>query len=168
MLEGVPAIMNALETLTEIHPFLKAAYFPFKLIYHQEMKHRENDKRRTTLFEKIKDVMLVLLELKNVSKDDTRTTLEGKPILNRLALICKKMKKDIEECYNVPNAQEKRSLGIKFLKASSWNQELGSYAARFSTAREEISFALNLQTAVTVEEINAKYAAFHLSKYQTL
>lgn len=52
MLEGVPAIMNALETLTEIHPFLKgtdfpfsmihtalyvlpAAYFPFKLIYHQ-------------------------------------------------------------------------------------------------------------------------------------
>jgi hypothetical protein len=52
ILEGVPAIMSALETLTEIHPFLKgsfyhyfliiqlmwalaAAYLPFKLIYHQ-------------------------------------------------------------------------------------------------------------------------------------
>jgi hypothetical protein len=52
ILEGVPAIMSALETLTEIHPFLKgsfyyyfpiiqlmwalaAAYLPFKLVYHQ-------------------------------------------------------------------------------------------------------------------------------------
>lgn len=51
ILEGVPDIMNALEALTAIHPFLKgmvhhpsgvlrlmllvAAYLPFQLIYHQ-------------------------------------------------------------------------------------------------------------------------------------
>ncbi|KAJ7676925.1 hypothetical protein DFH06DRAFT_1169319 [Mycena polygramma] len=154
ILEGVPAIMNALETLTEVHPFLKAAYLPFQLIYHQEIQRRENDHKRRTLFEKIKDVMMVLLELKAFKKDDTRTTPEGKPVLSRMATICKDMKKDIEECYNVLNAQEKRSVGIKFLKASAWNRELGSYAARFTTRREDLTFALSMRGVVTMEEMN--------------
>ncbi|KAJ7157924.1 hypothetical protein C8R43DRAFT_996328 [Mycena crocata] len=155
ILEGVPAIMSALEALTDIHPFLKAAYLPFKLIYHQETQRRENDQKRTTLFEKIKDVMLVLLELKDVKKDDTRTTPEGQPMLSRLALVCKEMNKDIEECYNVLNTQEKRSVGIKFLKASSWNKVLGEYALRFTTTRERLVFALNLKSAVTMDEMNS-------------
>ncbi|KAF7375681.1 hypothetical protein MSAN_00457400 [Mycena sanguinolenta] len=62
ILEGVPGIMSALKTLSEVHPFLKAAYLPFQLIYHQETQRRDNDHKRTTLFGKIKDVMLVLLE----------------------------------------------------------------------------------------------------------
>ncbi|KAK7058060.1 hypothetical protein R3P38DRAFT_2599651 [Favolaschia claudopus] len=154
ILEGVPAIMSALEVLTEVHPFLKAAYLPFKLIYHQETQRRDNDRKRNTLFGKIKDVMMILLDLKSFGKDDTRTTPEGKPVLSRLASICQDMKKDIEECYNVLNVQEKRSLGIKFLKASIWNKELGSYAARFTNRREELTFALSLRSVVTIEEMN--------------
>ncbi|KAJ7250786.1 hypothetical protein C8J57DRAFT_1354883 [Mycena rebaudengoi] len=154
ILEGVPAIMGALETLTEVHPFLKAAYLPFKLIYHQETQRRANDQKRSTLFEKIKDVMLVLLELKAFKPDDTRLTPEGKPILSRLADICKEMKKDIEECYNALNAQDKHSVAIKFLKASSWNAVLAGYGSRFETRRGELSFTLQMRTAVTVEEMN--------------
>ncbi|KAJ7312624.1 hypothetical protein DFH08DRAFT_943570 [Mycena albidolilacea] len=155
ILEGVPAIMNALETLTEIHPFLKAAYLPFKLIYSQEVTRRENDHKRTTLFEKIKDVMLILLELKSIGTDDTRTTPEGKPVLSRMASICKDMKKDIEECYNILNAQEKRGVGIKFLKAAAWNKQLASYATRFTNRREDLTFTLSMRTVVTMEEMNS-------------
>ncbi|KAJ6521241.1 hypothetical protein B0H19DRAFT_721738 [Mycena capillaripes] len=155
ILEGVPAIMSALESLTEIHPFLKAAYLPFKLIYHQELTRRENDHKRTTLFEKIKDVMLILLELKGFGKADTRTTPEGKPVLSRMASICKDMKKDIEECYNVLNAQEKRGVGIKFLKAAAWNKQLASYATRFTNRREDLTFALSMRAVVTMEEMNS-------------
>ncbi|KAF7335401.1 hypothetical protein MVEN_02192800 [Mycena venus] len=155
ILEGIPALMSGLETLTEIHPFLKAAYLPFKLIYHQETQRRDNDSKRNTLFTKIKDVMFVLLELKGFGKDDSRTTPEGKPVLSRLASICKDMKKDIEECYNVLNAQEKRSVGIKFLKAGAWNRELGAFGARFTNRREELSFALSMRAAVTMEEMNS-------------
>ncbi|KAJ6553898.1 hypothetical protein B0H10DRAFT_2201811 [Mycena sp. CBHHK59/15] len=155
VLEGVPALMRTLETISQVHPFLKAAYLPFQLIYHQETQRRDNDEKRTTLFKKIKDVMLVLSELQSFPKDDARTTPTGEPVLGRLASICKDMHKDIEDCYNVLNAQEKRSLGIKFLKAGSWNKELGSFAARFTTRREELSFALSMRSAVTLEEMNA-------------
>ncbi|KAJ7833012.1 hypothetical protein B0H14DRAFT_1170194 [Mycena olivaceomarginata] len=44
------------------------------------------------------------------------------------------MKRDIEECYKVLNAQEKRSIGIK---------------------QPDLNFALSMPTAITVEEINA-------------
>ncbi|KAK7055990.1 hypothetical protein R3P38DRAFT_3170651 [Favolaschia claudopus] len=154
ILEGVPALMSTLEVLTDVHPFLKAAYLPFKLIYDQETERKDNDKKRNTLFEKIKDVMMVLLELKNLGKDDNRTTPDGEPVLSRLAAICQNMKKDIEECYNAVTVQEKRSLGIKFLKAKIWNEELGSYAARFTHRREELTFALSLRSAVTIQEIH--------------
>ncbi|KAJ6488966.1 hypothetical protein C8R45DRAFT_993286 [Mycena sanguinolenta] len=156
ILDDIPGIMSALETLTEVHPFLKLAYLPFKLIYNQEKDRRDNDQKRTTLFGKIKDVMLVLLELKGVKEDDTRKTPDNKPLLSRLASLCKNMKKDIEECYNVLNAQEKRSTGIKFLRAAAWNKELGAYAARFTSSREEVLFALTLRTAVTMEELGSK------------
>lgn len=64
---------------------------------------------------------------------------------------------DIDHTHSqVLNAQEKRSLSIKFLKAGSWNKELGSFAARFITRREELSFALRVRSAVTMEEMNAK------------
>ncbi|KAJ6488972.1 hypothetical protein C8R45DRAFT_993301 [Mycena sanguinolenta] len=156
ILDDIPGIMSALETLTEVHPFLKLAYLPFKLIYNQEKDRRDNDHKRTTLFGKIKDVMLVLLELRGFKKDDTRKTPDNKPVLSRLASLCKNMKKDIEECYNVLNAQEKRSIGIKFLRAAAWNKELGAYAARFTSSREELMFALTLRTAVTMEELGSK------------
>ncbi|KAJ7065406.1 hypothetical protein C8F01DRAFT_1366404 [Mycena amicta] len=154
ILEGVPALMSALETLTDVHPFLKAAYLPFKLIYHQETERRENDQRRTKLFHTIKEVMLVLLDLKRFPKDDRRPTPDGTTVLGRMAQICKDLRKDIEECYNVLNTQEKRSLAIKFLKATVWNKELAGYATRFTTRRDELQFALNIRTAVTVDEMN--------------
>ncbi|KAF8143465.1 hypothetical protein K438DRAFT_1875998 [Mycena galopus ATCC 62051] len=146
ILEGVPGMMSALETLTEVHPFLKGA----------EMQRRDNDQKRNALFGKIKDVMFILLELKDFKKDDTRTTPDNKPVLSRLASICKDMKKDIQDCYNVINTQEKRSLSIKFLKAGAWNKELASYATRFTNRRADLTFALSLRTAVTIEEMNTK------------
>ncbi|KAJ6620420.1 hypothetical protein B0H10DRAFT_2215946 [Mycena sp. CBHHK59/15] len=154
ILEGVPALMSALEVLTDVHPFLKAAFLPFKLIYHQEVQRHDNDQKRNTLFEKIKDLMLVLLELKGFAQDDTRKTPDGQPILSRLAPICEDMKKDTEDCYKVLNAQDKRSVGIKFLKASLWAKELATYGSRFKARREDLNFALHMRTAVTVEEIS--------------
>lgn len=96
-------------------------------------------------------------------------------MLSRLEMICKDMKKDIEDCYNggsssrldswtsliifhcaVLNAQEKRSVGIKFLKASMWNKELASYATRFTNRRADLTFALSMRSVVTMEEMNSK------------
>nr|GAT59291.1 predicted protein [Mycena chlorophos] len=164
VLAGIPQLMNGLEELSKVHPFIRVAYLPFKYIYLQETERRENDDRRMKLFEYIKDVMLVLLELKNLSKaDQDRQTPEGTTI-GRVKQVCKSMRKDILQCYNVLNAQEKRSFSIKFLKASIWGKELATYADRFTKRRSELQFALTMRIAVKVDEVNEKLTLVRLTK----
>jgi hypothetical protein len=49
--------------------------------------------------------------------------------------------------------------------ASSWNKDLAEFAGRFATNREEIKFALDLRTAVTVEEINTKCVVLSIREH---
>src|ERR1700761_5077295 len=56
----------------------------------------------------------------------------------------------------VLSAQEKRSVAIKFIQASSWNKELAGFSIRFTGRRDELQFALSVRTAATVEEMSKK------------
>ncbi|KAJ7166649.1 hypothetical protein C8R46DRAFT_1094987 [Mycena filopes] len=155
IVEGIPGLMRALETLTDVHPFLKAVYLPFKQIYNQETQRRDNDQKRTKLFDTMKDAILVLLEMEHVQKDDTRIAPTGERMLSRLAVICNDLEQNIRECYNVVDAQKRRSIVIKFLKAASWNEKLVTYVALFQRRRDELQIALSLKTVMTVEEMNS-------------
>ncbi|KAJ7166645.1 hypothetical protein C8R46DRAFT_1094966 [Mycena filopes] len=155
IVEGVPGFMRLLETLTDVHPFLKAVYLPFKQIYYQETQRRDNDQKRTKLYDTMKDAILVLLELEHVRKDDTRTVPTGERMLSRLAVICNELEQEIRDCYNVVDAQKRRSLAIKYLKAASWNEKLVTYVALFQRRRDELQIALSLKTVMTVEEMNS-------------
>ncbi|KAJ7147206.1 hypothetical protein C8R46DRAFT_1129675 [Mycena filopes] len=154
IVEGVPGFMRLLETLTDVHPFLKVVYLPFKQIYYQETQRRDNDQKRTKLYDTMKDAILVLLELEHVRKDDTRTAPTGERMLSRLAMICNDLEQNIRECYNVVDAQKRRSLAIKYLKAASWNEKLVTYVALFQRRRDELQITLSLKTVMTVEEMN--------------
>ncbi|KAJ7841492.1 hypothetical protein B0H14DRAFT_1045001 [Mycena olivaceomarginata] len=156
ILTSVPDIIAALEPLSKIHPFVQVAYYPFKLFCEKEILRRDNDKERKELFDKIKDAMLVLLELKDIRTNDTRLTPDKKPILSRLAHICGEMNIDIDECSKALSAHEERSYFTQLRKASSWNKELSGYANRFTKRREDLLFALNLQTATAVAKIETK------------
>jgi hypothetical protein len=67
----------------------------------------------------------------------------------------------IQFCVQVLNAQERRRLAIKFLRAANWNKELGLYASRFVKRREELLFALSMRTVNTTEEIKAESVFIH-------
>ena len=97
-----------------------------------------------------------------------RTTPDGQNMLSRVETICNTMKTDIEQCYNgtvtityarsdllilVLNAQEKRSLAIKFLQAQAWNNQLAGYATKFEQRRQELQFALSLRVAAGIDEL---------------
>ncbi|KAJ7134064.1 hypothetical protein C8R43DRAFT_1205639 [Mycena crocata] len=147
--DGVPVLLDALEVLAKCHPFVEIAFLPFKLIYYQEVKRRENDLRRLLLFELIKDVMLALVELESFTEAyaNQRTTPAGEQIQSRIATVCEQMQQDIEGCYNVLNAHDKSPLALRFLKAASWNKVLADYGARFKATRDSLVFALQLENA---------------------
>ncbi|KAJ7441736.1 hypothetical protein FB451DRAFT_117361 [Mycena latifolia] len=163
ILSGVPALMSALEGLSKVHPFAAAAFLPFQFAYKQEMKRHDNEKSRIALFETIKDVMLVTVEMKGVgiTPDDKRQTPDGQPVVTRLAALGQQMKKDIEECYNTLDAMQKQSLIVKFCKASGWNDKLAGFKVRFTTRRQELQFALTLNTATTIQDMSTMLKEMH-------
>ncbi|KAJ7453210.1 hypothetical protein FB451DRAFT_1185458 [Mycena latifolia] len=156
ILGGIPVLMNALEELSKVHPFVSVAFLPFKFAYSQELKRRDNDKIRLSLFETIKDVMMVVIETKNlgVEPQDERKTPDGEPLVTRLAALGQKMRDDIMECYNALDAMQKQSLIVKFCKAGAWNDRLATYQAKFKVRRTDLQFALALSTALTIQDMN--------------
>ncbi|KAJ7162342.1 hypothetical protein C8R46DRAFT_1104358, partial [Mycena filopes] len=153
ILSGVPALMSALETLSKVHPFAAIAFIPFQFAYKQELKRHDNDRNRMSLFEAIKDVMRVIVELKgvNVTQDDKRLAPDGKPLVSRLAELGELMKMDIEACYSALDAMHKQSLIVRFCKASDWSGKLAGFKVRFKTRREDLQFALTLNTATVIQ-----------------
>ncbi|KAJ6573541.1 hypothetical protein DFH09DRAFT_1277138 [Mycena vulgaris] len=178
ILNGIPALMSALEGLSKVHPFAAAAFLPFQFAYKQEMKRHDNERSRISLFESIKDVMLVAVEMRGVgiTPDDTRRTPDGQPVVTRLAALGEQMRKDIKQCYNggriilmqsgmrwnspwalylsALDAMQKQSLIVRFCKASTWNDKLAGFKVTFKTRREELHFALTLNTAASIQDMS--------------
>ncbi|KAJ7657383.1 hypothetical protein DFH06DRAFT_1131873 [Mycena polygramma] len=183
ILSGVPALMNALEGLSKVHPFAAAAFLPFQFAYKQAMKQHDNEKydaffscasgsgaylagrTRMSLFEAIKDVMLVIVEMKgvDVKQDDKRVMPDGQPLVTRLSALGQQMKKDIEGCYNALDAMSKQSFVVKFCKAGGWSNTLASFKVTFKTRREELHFALTLNTATTIQDMSVMLKEMHAS-----
>lgn len=49
---------------------------------------------------------------------------------------------------------QKQSLIVKFCKAGGWNDQLAKYKVTFKTRREELHFALALNTATTIQDMS--------------
>ncbi|KAJ7442979.1 hypothetical protein FB451DRAFT_1376810 [Mycena latifolia] len=150
--------MSALERLSKVHPFVEAAFLPFKFAYNQEMKRHDNEKSRLALFETIKGVMCIIVEMKGleITRDDKRVMPGGQPLVSRLEELGQQMDKDITECYNTLDAMQKQSLVVKFCKASGWNDKLAGFKVRFKTRREELQLALTLNIATTIQDMSTR------------
>ncbi|KAJ7595187.1 hypothetical protein C8J56DRAFT_921782 [Mycena floridula] len=154
VLAGIPAIMSAFELVAELHPFIKVAYQPFRLLYQQELTRRDNNQKRDTLFGKIKDAIVILLELKTVKRGDrTLRTSNGEPLLDHLTAVCKNLATDIRGCWNTMNAADKCSLIVKFFHAGQWNTQFAFYIAVFQGRREELQLALQIHMTTTIQQV---------------
>ncbi|KAJ7229969.1 hypothetical protein GGX14DRAFT_409643 [Mycena pura] len=152
----MPALLSVLQALSAVHPFVALALLPFQFAYQQELKHQDNEKLHLSLFASIKDVMLVSVEMQGVgiTMNDKRMTPDGQPVAARLTALGQQMKQDIEGCYNVLDAMQKQSPLVRFCKAYSWNAQLAAWKVTFKTRREDLQFALTLNTAVNIREIS--------------
>ncbi|KAJ7502614.1 hypothetical protein B0H11DRAFT_1989365 [Mycena galericulata] len=150
ILNGVPALMKSLEVLSKVHPFAAAAFLPFQFAYQQELKRRNNDRFSLNLLSGL--YMMLTPSVEGVDITPERTTPDGQSLPSRLAALGEQMKKDIESCYCALDALQKEKLIMRFCQASGWSKQLAGYKSTFVTRRQELQFALTLNTATTVQE----------------
>ncbi|KAK6981220.1 hypothetical protein R3P38DRAFT_2664248 [Favolaschia claudopus] len=151
--QGINTFTHALDEVAKLHPFIGVAVMAFKAVWALEQKRRENDRRILALHLEMKDMMGVLLQLKNV-KDADEVAPDGSTIKGRLQEIVNIATDDIKACANACDAYTKKKLVVKVLKGPVWEGKLVKFAGTFTKRRSEFEFALSVHTAVGVDAVN--------------
>ncbi|KAK7678018.1 hypothetical protein QCA50_018958 [Cerrena zonata] len=150
--ENIPWLMNVLDEVTALHPAIQVVALAFKAAYHIEMTRRENDKRIKTLYVEMKEMIHVLIQLRDVKDPDVRDPY-GYPLSNRLEQLSQKAAVDIKDCANVCDTFARKGPLIRILKGSVWERRLVSFIGRFEKRRTQFQQALATHTALVVESI---------------
>ncbi|KAJ7595487.1 hypothetical protein C8J56DRAFT_1042583 [Mycena floridula] len=150
-------IMDAFDALRvdrSEYTFLNPVGWAFRFICHQESKRQDRDKKRAFMLDKIKDVILVLLRLKNIELEEHD--------IDKVAKQCSQFVEDIKACYNIIDALEKGSLAIRVLQESPWNKQLKSCVVKFEKVKKELEQVFKVQTTKIIEHTNwqVKFASF--------
>ncbi|KAJ7481633.1 hypothetical protein FB451DRAFT_1236685 [Mycena latifolia] len=152
-MEGMPVLMNALDEVAKLHPFIGVAVMAFKAVWALEQKRRDNDRKILALHMEMKEMMGVLTQLKNV-KDADDVAPDGSTIKGRMQVIVNATAEDIKACANACDTYTKKKLVVKILKGPVWEGKLVKFAGTFTKRRSEFEFALSIHTALGVDAAN--------------
>ncbi|KAG2091978.1 uncharacterized protein F5147DRAFT_722750 [Suillus discolor] len=142
-------VMEALDVLQQVHPFVGVAILAFKAVVNLELTRRENDRRVGLMLAQASDMMTMLLQLK-----DTRDTAIVGPhgnIRGRLDRILDGIKQDIQDCGNAIDKYYKSKFMVKFFRSSHWASEFLRVCNSFFQRMQDLQLALNIRTTLRVD-----------------
>ncbi|KAG1753123.1 hypothetical protein EDD22DRAFT_230875 [Suillus occidentalis] len=142
-------VMEALDVLQQVHPFVGVAILAFKAVVNLELTRRENDRRVGLMLAQASDMMTMLLQLKD-TRDPTIVGLHGN-IRGRLDRVLDGIKQDIEDCGNAIDKYYKSKFMVKFFRSSHWESEFLNVCSSFSQRKQDLQLALNIRTTLRVD-----------------
>ncbi|KAI1785580.1 hypothetical protein LXA43DRAFT_1037408 [Ganoderma leucocontextum] len=155
IVDGIPGLLKVLDDVAQIHPFIKIAVGAFRVAVELDLKRRDNDKKISLMFVEMRDMMAVLVQLKDINKDkragEDNTTISG-----RMQDLVDKTEQDIRKCANSCNAYAKKKLLSKVVHSSSWSDEFKGYIQGFTDRRREFELALSIYIGHAVNTANDK------------
>ncbi|KAM5542277.1 hypothetical protein V8D89_004150 [Ganoderma adspersum] len=150
--DDLPWLMKALDEVARIHPVVTVAVLAFKAVYALESTRQENDRRVMTLYVEMKDMMMVMVQLKGV-ENRTHVGLDGRPLKDRLEELAEKTAKDIKDCANLCDTFVKKKLLVKVFKGPVWAERLAGFVKVFEDRKADFEFALTMHTANSVSDV---------------
>ncbi|KAG1807304.1 uncharacterized protein BJ212DRAFT_757953 [Suillus subaureus] len=142
-------VMEALDVLQQVHPFVGVAILAFKAVVNLELTRRENDRRVGLMLAQASDMMTMLLQLKD-TKDPAIVGPHGN-IRGRLDRVLDGIKQDIEDCGNAIDKYYKSKFMVKFFRSSHWASEFLKVCNSFSQRTQDLQLALNIRTTLRVD-----------------
>ncbi|KAI0260000.1 hypothetical protein BC834DRAFT_942566 [Gloeopeniophorella convolvens] len=151
----MPVLMNALDEVADLHPFIGVVVMAFKTVYTLELKRRDNESKVIALYVEMKDMMTALLQLKDV-RDREVVGPSYQKVEDRMKTLIERTAEDIKHCSNTCDTYAKKRLLAKVFQGPFWDQKLLSFVELFTKRRAEFEFALSVHTSLGVEQANAK------------
>ncbi|KAG1807600.1 hypothetical protein EV424DRAFT_1576209 [Suillus variegatus] len=142
-------VMEALDVLQQVHPFVGVAILAFKAVVNLELTRRENDRRVGLMLAQASDMMIMLLQLKD-TRDPAIVGPHGN-IRGRLDRVLDGIKQDIEDCGNAIDKYYKSKFMVKLFRSSHWASEFLRVCTSFSQRTQDLQLALNIRTTLRVD-----------------
>ncbi|RDX51421.1 hypothetical protein OH76DRAFT_1481353 [Lentinus brumalis] len=153
LVDGIPALLKVLDDVAQIHPFIKIAVGAFRVAIELDLKRKDNDKKVPLLFVEMRDMMAVLGQLREISRDQ-RAGDGNRTIQDRMETIVIKTRDDITNCASVCSAYSKKRTFTKVLQSSSWDEKFKGFVQGFTTRRGEFEFELSMYIGRAVNAAN--------------
>ncbi|KAI1785573.1 hypothetical protein LXA43DRAFT_899499 [Ganoderma leucocontextum] len=150
--DNVPWLMKSLDELARIHPAVTVAVLAFKAVYALESTRQENDRRVVALYVEMKDMMMVMVQLKAV-ESRVHIGLDGRVLKDRLEELAEKTASDIKECANVCDTFLKKRLLVKVFKGPVWAERLAVFVQVFEGRKADFQFTLTMHTANSLTDV---------------
>ncbi|KAI9070175.1 hypothetical protein FKP32DRAFT_1586395 [Trametes sanguinea] len=150
--DDIPWLMRSLDELARIHPAVTVAVLAFKAVYSLEKARQENDRRILTLYVEMKEMMMVMVQLRGV-ENRTHIGLDGRTLKDRLEQLAETTAEDIKACANFCDAFLKKHLLVKVLKGPVWAEKLAAFVRTFSDRKADFQFALAMHTANSLTDV---------------
>ncbi|KAA1475032.1 hypothetical protein DENSPDRAFT_841746 [Dentipellis sp. KUC8613] len=153
--EGTPMLLDMLKVVSQIHPFAEVAVKAFGVVITLVQKRKENNARVIALYIEMKELMVVILSLKEVPRKPTVFPNQKAKIFNeKMQELFNRIGADIKNCGNTCDAYSKKSLIARVVQSSSWEKVFSAYSGMFLRHRDEIQRLVNFRTAVVVVQID--------------
>jgi len=162
--EGIPLFTAALEAVAELHPCLNIAVTVFKRATQLELVRvwstsRDNDKKIAAVYVEMRDMMSVLIYLKDVRKDKVKAPDGKSTVEDRFGKLLERTKNDIMECSNICDKYSKKRFLAKVVMAKRWDESFVSYIKKFSERRPQFHLELVIHIGLSVDKVLDKIDA---------
>ncbi|OSX57145.1 hypothetical protein POSPLADRAFT_1050210 [Postia placenta MAD-698-R-SB12] len=150
--DKITVVTTATSYVTAVAAPVKAA---LDAIYKLEEAKKSNDDTVKALYIKMKDMMDVLLQLRDV-RDPTLVGPNGLTAKPRMQELVEHMAGDIKDCGNACDAYSRVKPVTKVLLGPVWVGRLSKFIDVFAQRRQDFEFALSIHTGRGVDEVNRK------------
>ncbi|KAF9443206.1 hypothetical protein P691DRAFT_779013 [Macrolepiota fuliginosa MF-IS2] len=153
--ESVKVVMNGLDALGQVHPFVGVAVVAFKLVVTLDMTRRENNQKIMAVKIQMQQMMCTLFQLRRI-RDQDEVGLGGVILKDRLQPLMEQIAQDITKCGSDCDVILKKSFISKTLKSKFYEGRLADHATKFMDYRDQLDKALTVHITLGVDAANEK------------
>ncbi|KAJ7844819.1 hypothetical protein B0H13DRAFT_2410877, partial [Mycena leptocephala] len=153
--ETSKVIMQGLDILGKLHPFLGVAVLAFKGVIALDLARRQNNKKVIAIQVQMQDMTVVLFELRNI-RDPDDVGPDGTKLAARLGGLIQSIAQNITECGTACKIYSEKGFVSKTLKSKIYEAQLTAYVQMFDDDKKKLQFELGVHTARGVDEANKK------------
>ncbi|KAF7350881.1 Protein kinase domain-containing protein [Mycena sanguinolenta] len=152
--ETSKVLVDGLELLGKLHPFVGVAVLPFKLMITLDLTRRQNNRKVLAVKSQMQDTMSVLFRLRRMHDFEMKAP-DGTPLKGISDLMCT-IAEDIKDCGTACDLYSNKNGLAKMIKSKVYETRFADFMTTFENHKKNLMVELETHTATGVDATHEK------------